>query len=139
MHILRFEFPNINLFFNSLLCRKIFPLCFRITIHMLVISNMFILTVCDPGRGRECVWLSIYWLKENIWLRILKFFLGGTPILAPQSVASQNMTTDALPMTPLFYCRILLHSKNVDVCKKLELNPLRFDRDIRVLSQKKYF
>ena len=25
----------------------------------------------------------------------------------------------------------------MDVCKKLELNPLRFDRDIRVLSQKK--
>ena len=27
----------------------------------------------------------------------------------------------------------------MDVCKKLELNPLRFDRDIRVLSKKKYF
>ena len=25
----------------------------------------------------------------------------------------------------------------MDVCKKLELNPLRFDRDIKVLSQKK--
>ena len=25
----------------------------------------------------------------------------------------------------------------MDVCKKLELNPLRFDRDIRVLSEKK--
>ena len=57
--------------------------------------------------------------------------------MAPQSAASPKMTTPALPMTPLFYCRILLHTKNVDVCKKLELNPLRFDRDIRVLSQKK--
>ena len=27
----------------------------------------------------------------------------------------------------------------MDVCKKLELNPLRFDRDIRVLSKKKIF
>ena len=27
----------------------------------------------------------------------------------------------------------------MDVCTKLELNPLRFDQDIRVLSQKKYF
>jgi len=55
--------------------------------------------------------------------------------LAPQSVASPKMTTPALPMTPLFYCRILLHSKNVDVCKKLELNLLRIDRDMRVLSK----
>ena len=69
----------------------------------------------------------------------MKFFLGGTPFLAPQSAASPKMTTPALPMTPLFYCRILLHYKNVDVCKKLEVNPLRFDRDIRVLSKKKYF
>merc|ERR1711954_155109 len=64
-------------------------------------------------------------------------FLGGTPFLAPQSAASPKMTTPALPMTPLFYCRILLHYKNLDVCKKLEVNPLRFDRDIRVLSKKK--
>ena len=27
----------------------------------------------------------------------------------------------------------------MDVCKKLELNPLRFDRDIRVLSKKNIF
>ena len=40
---------------------------------------------------------------------------------------------------PTFYFRILPYSKNVDVCKKLELNPSRFDRDIRVLSQKKIF
>ena len=57
--------------------------------------------------------------------------------MAPQSAASPKMTTTALPMTPLFYGRILLHSKNVDDCKKLELNPLRFDRGIRILSQKK--
>ena len=66
----------------------------------------------------------------------LKIF-GGTPILAPRSAASPKMTTQALPMILLFYCRILFHTKNVDVCKKLEVNPLRFDRDIRVLSKKK--
>ena len=57
--------------------------------------------------------------------------------MAPKSAASPKMTTPALPMTQHFYCRVLLHSKNMDVCKKLELNPLRFDRDIRVLNQKK--
>ena len=81
--------------------------------------------------------LIFYFLIENIWPNNLKFFLGCTPFLAPQSAASPKMTTPALPMTPLFYCRILFHTKNVDVCKKRELNPLRFDRDIRVLSQKK--
>ena len=40
-----------------------------------------------------------------------------------------------LPMTPLFHCRILVYSKNGDVCKKLELNTLRFDRDMRVLKK----
>ena len=54
--------------------------------------------------------------------------------MAPRSVASPKMTTPAPPMTLLFYCRILFYSKNVDVCKKLELNPLRFDRDIKILS-----
>ena len=64
---------------------------------------------------------------------------GGTPFLIPWSAVSPKMTTPALPMTPLFYCRILFYSKNVDVCKKLELNPLRFDRDVRGLSLKKTF
>ena len=57
--------------------------------------------------------------------------------MAPRSAASPKMTNPALPMTQLFYCRILFHTKNVDVCKKLEVNPLRFDWDIRGLSLKK--
>ena len=36
-----------------------------------------------------------------------------------------------------FYYIILFYSKNVDVCKKLELNVLRFDQDMRVLISKK--
>ena len=67
----------------------------------------------------------------------MNFFLGGTPILAPRSAASPKMTTPALLMTPLFYCRILFHTKNVDVFKKLELNTIRFDRGMRVPSWKK--
>ena len=59
---------------------------------------------------------------EKYLTKSFEFLLWGTPIL----------TNPALPMTPLFYCRILFYSKNVDVCKKLELKPLRFDRDIRV-------
>ena len=35
---------------------------------------------------------------------------------------------------PTFLCRILFYSKKGDVCKKLEVNTLRFDRDMRVLS-----
>ena len=71
---------------------------------------------------------------EKYLTKKMEIFLGGTPFLASRSAASPKMTTSALPMTPLFYCRILLHTKNVDACKKLELNPLKFDRDIRVLS-----
>ena len=43
--------------------------------------------------------------------------------MAPQSAASPKMTTPALPMTPLFYYRILFYSKNVVV----ELDMLTFD------------
>ena len=55
-------------------------------------------------------------------------------MLAPRSAESPKMTTLKLPMTPLLYYRILFYSKNVDVCKKLELKTLRFDGDMRVLS-----
>ena len=57
--------------------------------------------------------------------------------MAPRSVASPKMNIPALPLTSLFYCRIFSYPKDVDVWKKLELNPLRFDQDIRVLSSKK--
>ena len=40
-------------------------------------------------------------------------------------------------ITPFFYCIIQFYYKNGDVCKKLELKRLRFDRDIRVLSLEK--
>jgi len=46
------------------------------------------------------------------------------------------MTTLKLLLTPFFYCSIISYSKNVDVCKKLELNTLGFDVDMMVLSSK---
>ena len=66
-------------------------------------------------------------------------FLRGTPIFAPQSSVFPKMRTSALPMTPLFYYRILFYLKNGDVCRKLELNPLRFDWDMRTLIKKNIF
>ena len=47
------------------------------------------------------------------------------------------MSTPGPPITPLFYCIILLYYENGDVCKKLEPKRLRFDRDIMVLSLEK--
>ena len=44
-----------------------------------------------------------------------------------------------MPMTPLFYCRILFYFENGDVCqKKLELNTIRLGQDMRVLIFKIY-
>ena len=61
------------------------------------------------------------------------------PHFGPSKCGMSNMTIPALPMTLHFYCKILFYSKHVDVCKNLELNPLRLDRNIRVLSSKKKF
>ena len=49
---------------------------------------------------------------------------------------NDNPSTANAP-TLLLQNPILL--KNVDVCKKLELNRIRFDRDMRILSSKKTF
>ena len=80
-----------------------------------------------------CLTFPILTLRRFL-TKNFEIFWGGTPISAPQITVSQKMSTPELPMTPLFYCRILFYSKNGDVCKKLELNTLRFDRDMRVLS-----
>ena len=51
--------------------------------------------------------------------------------MAPWSGVSPKMSYPALSMTPFFfYCRIVFYSKNGDVCTKLELKMLRFDRDM---------
>ena len=44
------------------------------------------------------------------------------PHFGPSKCGVSKNETPALPMTLLFYCRILFYFKNGDVCKKLELN-----------------
>ena len=50
--------------------------------------------------------------------RILKTILGGTPFWPLEVWCLKKITTPALPMTPLFYRRILFYSKSADVFKK---------------------
>ena len=71
---------------------------------------------------------------------MLNIFWGAPPLLAPQSAASPKMTTPALPMTPLFYCRILFYSKNGDVCKKTRAQTLKIWRRYKGFKfEKKHF
>ena len=44
-----------------------------------------------------------------------------------------------LPITTIFQSRILFYIKNGGVCKKLELNILKIDQNIAILSAKKEF
>ena len=69
--------------------------------------------------------------NQEVWFF---FWVGGTPILAPQSVVSPKMSTPAQPMIPLFYCRILFCPKNGNVCNKLELNILKINWAIAILN-----
>ena len=39
-----------------------------------------------------------------------------------------------LPITPIFHCRILFYYKNGGICKKLDLNILKIDWAIAILS-----
>ena len=59
--------------------------------------------------------------------------------MAPQKSLRPKMRAPALPMSPLFFFRILFYSKNGDFNKKLELNKLRFDLDIRIFLKKSVF
>ena len=76
---------------------------------------------------------------EKYLTQNFEILFRGYPLFGPSKSSVSKNDHPALPLTPLFYCRILFHTKNVDVCKKLELNPLRFDRDIRGLSLTKRF
>ena len=62
------------------------------------------------------MWLTFQLMTlEKYLTKNFDIFFRGYPLLAPRSAASPKMTTPALPMTPLFNCRILLYSKIVDV------------------------
>ena len=63
-------------------------------------------------------------------------FWGGYPHFGPSKWGASKNEHPSTPYDPTFLCKILFYSKNGDVCKKLELNMLRSDRDTRVLSSK---
>ena len=71
--------------------------------------------------------------------KIFEIFYRGYPHFGPSRCGVSKNDHPSITYDPTFYCRNLFHSKNLDVCKKQELNPLRFDQDIRVLSSKKIF
>ena len=63
----------------------------------------------------------------------------GYPNFGPSKVRCLQNKHPSAAYDPTFLLKNPFTLKNVDVNKKLKLNPLRFDQDIRVLSQKKYF
>jgi len=69
------------------------------------------------------------------------FFLnfGAYHHFDPLEDAAQKNEHPRTAYDPNFYFRILFHYKNGDVCKKTDLNILRFDRDVRVLRWGKIF
>ena len=78
--------------------------------------------------------ISIYLLTKykKKWF----FLVGGTPLLAPKKVKPPKNDPPWLPITPIFYCRILFSYKNGGGCKKLDLNMLKIDWAIAILSLK---
>ena len=65
-------------------------------------------------------------------------FFEGLPLLWPlKKLCLQKWALEHCLWPHLIYFRILFFSKNEDVCKKLELNMLIFDRDMMVLSSVK--
>ena len=51
----------------------------------------------------------------------------------------EKMTPQWLPMTPIFYFKILKHYENEIVCKKLEQKISRIDWMASVFAQKRFF
>ena len=62
-------------------------------------------------------------------------FFRGVPPFWPREVRHLQKWPSHHYLWPNFFIAESL--KNVDVCKKLEFNPLRFDRDMRGLIKKK--
>ena len=62
--------------------------------------------------AKMCLNFQIITLEKYL-TQNFEIFLGGTPIMAPQSAVSPKMTTPALPITQLFYCRITFYLKKM--------------------------
>ena len=118
-------------------------LCFNIQRHQFKnivaynIPKQIHLDDFPMNNGRNCIILSIklknlgsvHWCLKvagmcltfyiHAWRKdTLKNFINvlREPLLAPQKVLPQKMSTPAQPMTSLFYLRILFFSKNAHIC-----------------------
>ena len=71
---------------------------------------------------------------SHILSKKMKKILGGNPLSAPWKLKPTKMDPPWLPITTIFQSRILFYNKKGGVCKKLELNILKMDQVIVILS-----
>ena len=81
----------------------------------------------------------IYHFNNILSQKIEEKKFGGTPLSAPLKLKPPKKDPPWLPITPSFHSRIIFYNKNGGVCKKLELNILKIDQGIAILSSKKVF
>ena len=62
---------------------------------------------------------------ENYLAKNFDIHFRGYLLFSPLKCDISKNDHPSTAYDPTFYCRILFHTKNLDVCKKLELNPLR--------------
>ena len=67
-----------------------------------------------------CLTFQMMTLEKDL-TKNFDFFLGGTPILAPRSAASQKMTIPALSMTHLFLLQNPFFLEKCGCLQKLEI------------------
>ena len=84
------------------------------------------------------VTFPIYQFSNILSQKIEKKF-GGNPLSDPLKLKPLQKDPPWLPITPSFQPRIIFYNKNGGVCKKLELNILKIDQVIAILSSKKVF
>ena len=84
-------------------------------------------------------WLFLSIILITFYHKKLKKKFGGTPLSAPLKLKPPKKDPPWLPITPSFQSRILFYNKNRGVCNKLELNILKIDQAIAILSSKKVF
>ena len=84
-----------------------------------------------------CLTFQIMTLEKHLTVDFERKKFRGYPHFDPAKCGVSKNYHPCTIYDPTFLFLILFYSKNMDVCKKLELNPLRFDRDIRGLGSKK--
>ena len=76
---------------------------------------------------------------EKYLTKNFEFFFRGYPLSGPSKCCVSKNDHPSTAYDPTYLLQNPFPLKNVDICKKLEINPLRFDQDIRNLSQRNYF